>query len=607
MSKEEKLPIINCHIHVFTGDYVPPYLAKTFLPWPLYYLVSLRFIVNALRWYYWQIQPFKYKHTYKTWKRFWYKLEMFFKRMFVLNILKFLIETYLVIAIVFYIGIAIYGINYPIQDSIDPLKKVIISILNYIKDSGLIFVVPGVFERIVFFILVLIFFKSIRNLFLAILRQLKVLPGKQITHLFQRYVQIGMFSKYKSQKGIYDKLKKQYPNGTHFVGLPMDMEFMKAGGLKKKYTIESQMEGLLEIKKRETDKDTFHPFVFADPRRMNDKTYFDYKVGGEGEVVLVKGCLMQLYLEDLGFKGIKMYPALGYFPFDEVLLPLYKYCVQKNLPIMSHCIKGTIFYRGKKQFSWDTHPVFSEGKWDKSKLSTDDQKERQDLDIDSQAIVMENKPLHLNEVNNMDFSNNFTHPLNFLCVLNNDYLYKVIQQSENKEELRRMFPCDDENGTVKKEKGLEKLKVCLAHFGGDDQWKRFLESDRDNYTSQLILNPDEGINFFKNAKGEASSGKLAFVWKFVDWYAIICSMMLQYENVYADISYILHDEVILPLLKQTLANDNLKKKVLYGSDFYVVRNHKSDKAILADIRAGLTEDEFDQIARDNPRVYLSLD
>ena len=82
--------------------------------------------------------------------------------------------------------------------------------------------------------------------------------------------------------------------------------------------------------------------------------------------------------------------------------------------------------------------------------------------------------------------------------------------------------------------------------------------------------------------------------------------MLQYKNVYADISYILHDEVILPLLKQTLSNDGLKPKVLYGSDFYVVRNHKSDKAILADMRAGLTENEFDQIARYNPKTYLNL-
>ncbi len=594
-------------MHVFTGDYVPPYLAKTFLPWPFYYLVSLGFVVNTLRWYYRKIERYKYKNGYKQWERFWYKVEMFFKRTFILSILKFLIEAYLVVAICFYIGIAIFRVDYPLDDSANPLKAFIINILNFIKESRLVIVVPSVLERIIFLILILIFFKSIRNLFFAVLRQFKVLPGKQITRLFQRYAQIGLFSKYKTQKGIYDKLKKQYPSDTHFVGLPMDMEFMNAGKLRKGFTIESQMAGLLEIKQREADKETFHPFVFADPRRMKDKKYFDYEVDDEGQVSLVKDCLMQLYLEVHGFKGIKMYPALGYFPFDDILLPLYKYCIQNNLPIMSHCIKGTIFYRGKKSLSWDTHPIFSEGRIDRGRHTVDDLKELQGLDIDSPDIVGEDKPLHLNQVKNMDFSNNFTNPLNFLCLLNNDYLYKVIEQSVNKESLRRIFPCEDQNRTVEKGKGLEKLKVCLAHFGGDDQWNRFLESDRDNFTSQLILRPHVGIDFFRNAKGETSPGKLAYIWKFVDWYTIICSMMIQYENVYADISYILHDGVILPLLKQTLSNEKLKEKVLYGSDFYVVRNHKSDKAILADIRAGLTESEFDQIARENPRGYLNLD
>ena len=82
-------------------------------------------------------------------------------------------------------------------------------------------------------------------------------------------------------------------------------------------------------------------------------------------------------------------------------------------------------------------------------------------------------------------------------------------------------------------------------------------------------------------------------------------MMLQYPNVYADISYILHSNLeIQPLLKQTLQNPGLRMKVLYGTDFFVVRNHKSDKNMLADMMGGLSEEDFDQIARDNPEVFL---
>jgi hypothetical protein len=36
----------------------------------------------------------------------------------------------------------------------------------------------------------------------------------------------------------------------------------------------------------------------------------------------------------------------------------------------------------------------------------------------------------------------------------------------------------------------------------------------------------------------------------------------------------------------------------------VVRNHKSDKNMLSDMRGGLSEEDFDIIARDNPREYL---
>ena len=362
------------------------------------------------------------------------------------------------------------------------------------------------------------------------------------------------------------------------------------------------MQGLLKIKKRESDSDKFHPFVFADPRRLADKNYFDYRVDQEGKVQLVKGCLMQQYLEEFKFSGIKMYPALGYYPFDEALLPLYKYCVQKGLPIMSHCIKGTIFYRGKKLKQWDVHPIFCEGKLN----SSDSEQQMKQLDIDSPFIIKEEKPLYLNETKNIDFCNNFTNPLNYLCLLDEKLLYQVIQQAKNKKDLEVVFPCDHTEQTVKKGKGLSHLKLCMAHFGGEDQWHRFLESDRDNYTSQLLLKPDWGIDFFKNLKGEDSPGKLAYIWKFVDWYTIICSMMLQYENVYADISYILHNQVILPLLKQTLNNKKLKERTLYGSDFYVVRNHKSDKDILASIRAGLSIEEFDSIARENPRTFLNL-
>jgi predicted TIM-barrel fold metal-dependent hydrolase len=94
------------------------------------------------------------------------------------------------------------------------------------------------------------------------------------------------------------------------------------------------------------------------------------------------------------------------------------------------------------------------------------------------------------------------------------------------------------------------------------------------------------------------------IWKNADWYTIISSLMMQYPNVYADLSYIIHEQDIIPLLKQTLNNPALKEKVLFGTDFYVVRNHNSEKDLLARTMANLSTEEFDQIARENPINYL---
>lgn len=37
------------------------------------------------------------------------------------------------------------------------------------------------------------------------------------------------------------------------------------------------------------------------------------------------------------FFGIKCYPALGYLPADERLMPIFKICAEKNIPVMTHC------------------------------------------------------------------------------------------------------------------------------------------------------------------------------------------------------------------------------------------------------------------------------
>lgn len=604
----EKEPIINCHTHIFTADHVPPFLAKTYVPTPFHFFIPLRPIVSFFRFWYKYPAKLPYSVFFKSLVKFKSAVFAFFTKLFPLNIIAG-----------YYISIYTFFILYKYFIPIFPPKEGAISNFFYRAYLFLKPILPPIksnFLNVLIVVVVLLFFETIKNFifFLAKLlwKALSKLPGKQSKEMIQRYLNIGRYAFHKEQKTILSKLKSQYPHDTSFVILPMDMDYMDAGECKTRYR--DQMEKLAELKNMPSNKNSVHPFVFADPRRIvkveqekryepGDKEYFNWTI--QNDKIVLGDCFLKEYLETYRFAGIKIYPALGYFPFDEKLLPLWKYASDNDIPIMTHCIKGVIFYRGLKKQEWNTHPVFKQAMQQEDK-NNDEDGFKDDNQLESEGTVTEYIPLVLPELKNVDFSYNFTHPLNYLCLLDEELLRSLItaaKENNPNTTLVELFGYSDPETELKH--NLKNLKICLAHFGGDDEWKRYFEKDRYNYSSQLAKHPDTGIKFFKNTKNDAAPGKPEQIWKFTDWYSIICSMMLQFPNIYADISYILHnDQEILPLLKQTLQNPRLKEKVLYGTDFFVVRNHKSDKNMLADMMGGLSEEEFDQIARVNPKKYL---
>jgi predicted TIM-barrel fold metal-dependent hydrolase len=580
----KKLPIINCHAHIFTGDHVPAHLGKTVIRSPFYKLLNFHWIFSAFRWWY-SKGPGKTKHGGIANKKatFWYTIKMFLKRSFILSTFLALLGFFLTLQAADFL---FHWIFPDAGKATGWIMEQVNKLHNFLAKYNILLEIKDIGWQIVLILAVVIFFRSGRNFLILILKNsfsiLKKLPGKETGALIKRYLTIGRFTFHKNQGRTLGDLEKQYPNDSGFVILPMDMEYMEAGKVKEPYRV--QMEKLAALKKN----NHIYPFVFVDPRRIAaEPDYFNYRCEN-GKVILEDGCFIKEYIEDKKFSGFKIYPALGYYPFDPLLLPLWKYAEQKQLPILTHCVRGPMYYRGRKKAEWDFHPIFKqtvgEGKYD---------------------------PLLLSQSKNDGFSANFTHPLNFLCLLQKEWLKKAVNQAYKKtkdERLKEVFGLtpsdDDEKATLRN--GLADLKICLGHYGGDDEWKRYFEQDRYDLSNELSQNPYWGIDFFhlKNSN-EPSPGKPEQLWKFTDWYSIISSMMLQYRNVYADISFILHnDSLILPLLKQTLQNHELRKKVLYGTDFYVVRNLKSDKQMLADMMGGLDEKDFDQVARTNPALFL---
>jgi predicted TIM-barrel fold metal-dependent hydrolase len=125
-----------------------------------------------------------------------------------------------------------------------------------------------------------------------------------------------------------------------------------------------------------------------------------------------------------------------------------------------------------------------------------------------------------------------------------------------------------------------KLRVCLAHFGGAGDWRRYLD------------HPWDAI------KDTADPS----------WLTKILAMLRSgtYPNLWTDISYTLYanDEHVY-LLKVLLSDPRVSSRALFGSDFYVVENAElEERRRSVRLRAVLGEELFTKIAYENPYEFL---
>lgn len=144
--------------------------------------------------------------------------------------------------------------------------------------------------------------------------------------LFERYANFIKISTGKTQEDIFKVVRAYYPLNTRFVVLPMDMAYMDAGRVA--VDIDAQHEELYRLSRHPSYGPQIIPFAAVDPRRPG---------------VLEK---LKVLVEERSFKGIKLYPPLGYSPKHPNLLPVYEYAQSKGIPVMVHCSKGGV--RNKK-------------------------------------------------------------------------------------------------------------------------------------------------------------------------------------------------------------------------------------------------------------------
>jgi len=142
----------------------------------------------------------------------------------------------------------------------------------------------------------------------------------------QRYASFIKAAYTKNQEENLKHLMGYYPRGTKFVILPMDMELMGAGEVIE--NIDGQHAELARLARSQKYKDVVVPFAHIDPRRDD---------------ALAR---LTALVDDENFKGVKIYPPLGYGPdHPRMMNEIYPYMVERAIPLMAHCSHGLVVSR----------------------------------------------------------------------------------------------------------------------------------------------------------------------------------------------------------------------------------------------------------------------
>ncbi|MCW5899226.1 MAG: amidohydrolase family protein [Flavobacteriales bacterium] len=344
-----------------------------------------------------------------------------------------------------------------------------------------------------------------------------------------RYIQFAEMGLQETQETIFLQMKRASSAlgpDTRFIALTLNMDHMGTGS-SSHGRIEDQLDEVERL--RSHFPDHFFPFISVDPRHL----------GGEALKEWVR-----VRVERLGFFGIKLYPSLGFFPFDERLDALYAWAAEKEVPVMTHCTRHGVFYTGKmSEVLGDLAPRgLNPGHPAMGKVH-----ERIKRFRNSRSTW--NAPKH--------GCNIFTHPDNYLPVLDK----------------------------------YRKLKICFAHFGGDDEMLpgKHKQPLRDNG-----LDP-------------------------TNWHELVLAMMRkprdpalrvdaddlwEWPNVYADISYTLYNEEVYTALQALIKETHAGDRILFGTDFYMTLREDKEETLLDRCMVQLGTGPFRKIAEVNTQGYL---
>lgn len=146
----------------------------------------------------------------------------------------------------------------------------------------------------------------------------------------RRLARFGSEARAASQAEILEQLNPQYPEDARFVILPMAMEASGHGPVP--VPIAAQHDELAMLAATPGWAGRLIPFAGIDPRLP-------------GAAAELRRCI-----DVLGFRGLKIYPRLGFAPDHPVLMAeVYPLLEARGLPVVSHCSRGGVTGRGIAQ------------------------------------------------------------------------------------------------------------------------------------------------------------------------------------------------------------------------------------------------------------------
>ena len=214
--------------------------------------------------------------------------------------------------------------------------------------------------------------------------------------------------------------------------------------------------------------------------------------------------------EDYKFFGVKIYPSLGYLPSHPELMKIYSLCEENHIPITAHC-SGASVHTSKKRIKNIPGVKY----------------------IPGEGFI--DRPINKRFYRKQDYATFFNHPRNWIPVM-------------------QKFP---------------DLKLNLAHFGGDNEWGKFLSGKSDTWVSRII------------------------------------DLMERFPNLYADFSYTMYDSAISMKLKSLiLDNKIIASRVLYGSDYYMIVREGHFRNLKVKFNSLMGDKIMGKIASENPMNFL---